>query len=110
MTLVEAHEAKRCPTAPPGPLAAIEYEMEKRGLSRRDLEPILGPGGRVGEVLDRRRLLTMTMIRRLHFHFNLSADVLIARYPLQADRPTKRAKVSASRSLPPQAARQSPVA
>ncbi len=91
-TLVEAYEAKHSPVAPPTPLAAIEYEMEKRGLSRRDLEPILGPGGRVGEVLDGRRPLTMTMIRRLHSHFNLSADVLIARYPLQAGRQNPVAK------------------
>lgn len=98
-TLVEAYEAKHCPIAPPSPLAAIEYEMEKRGLSRRDLELILGPGRRVGEVLDGRRPLTMTMIRRLHSHFNLSADVLIAPYPLQAGRPVKRAKARADRSL-----------
>ena len=107
-TLVEAYEAKHCPIAPPSPLAAIEYEMEKRGLSRRDLEPILGPAGRVGEVLDGRRPLTMTMIRRLHSHFNLSADVLIARYPLQAGPPAKRTRASADRPLPSSAARQNP--
>ncbi len=105
-TLVEAYEAKHCPIGPPSPLAAIEYEMEKRGLSRRDLEPILGTGARTGDVLDGRRPLTMAMIRRLNSQFNLSADVLIARYPLQAARPVKRAKGRASRPLVPPAARQ----
>lgn len=109
-TLVEAYEAKHCPIAPPRPLAAIEYEMEKRGLSRRDLEPILGPSGRVSEVLNGQRPLTMTMIRRLHSQFNLSADVLIARYPLQAARPTKKAKGSANRPLSSPATRQSSAA
>ncbi len=92
-TLVESYEAKHYPIAPPSPLAAIEYEMEKRGLSRRDLEPILGPGARAGDVLDGRRPLTTAMIRRLNSQFNLSADVLIARYPLQAARPTSGQKV-----------------
>lgn len=109
-TLVEAYEAKHCPIALPSPLAAIEYEMEKRGLSRRDLEPILGPSGRVSEVLNGQRPLTMTMIRRLHSQFNLSADVLIARYPLQAVRPMKRTKRGANRSLPSPAARRNSAA
>src|SRR5580692_2976981 len=61
-TLVEAYEAKHYPIGPPDPVAAIEYEMEKRGLSRRDLEPIIGPSGRVSEILNRQRPLTMTMI------------------------------------------------
>ncbi len=108
-TLVEAYEAKHHPVAPPTPLAAIEYEMEKRGLSRRDLEPILGSGGRVSEVLDGRRPLTMAMIRRLRSQFGLSADVLIASYPLQTSRPTKSAKGRPNRSLSPPATRQKSV-
>ncbi len=97
-TLVEAYEAKYYPIGPPSPLAAIEYEMEKRGLSPIDLEPILGPGERVSEVLNGQRPLTMTMIRRLHSQFNLSADVLIARYPLRTSSLTNRTKGKAKRS------------
>jgi HTH-type transcriptional regulator/antitoxin HigA len=82
-TLVEAYEAKKCPIGPPSPLAAIEYEMEKRGLSHRDMESIFGSAGRVSEILNGQRPLTMTMIRRLQSQFDLSADVLIARYPLK---------------------------
>ena len=99
-TLVEAYEAKHCLISPPSPLAAIEYEMEKRGLSRRDLEPILGPGERVSEVLNGQRSLTMTMIRRLHSQLNLSVGVLIAHYPLKNPRPTKSTNCRANQSLP----------
>lgn len=94
-TLVEVYEAKHYPIGPPTPLAAIEYEMEKRGLSRRDLETVLGGSGRVSEVLSRQRPLTMTMIRQLHLKFNLSADVLIAEYPLASSRTKKRTKSGA---------------
>ena len=97
VTLVEAYEAKHYPIGPPSPLAAIEYEMEKRGLSPRGLEPLIGSGKRVSEVLNGQRPLTMTMIRRLHSQFNLSADVLIARYPLKTSRLTKRTQGRAKR-------------
>ena len=89
-TLVEAYEARQFPIGPPSPLAAIEYEMEKRGLSRRDLEPLLGPSGRVSEILNGQRPLTLSMVRRLRQAFGLSADVLIARYPLQRANPKQR--------------------
>jgi len=93
-TLVEVYEAKHHPIGLPSPLAAIEYEMEKRGLTRRDLEEILGRSGRVSEVLRRQRPLTMTMIRRLRSQFNISADVLIAEYPLEPPRPQKRTRAA----------------
>ena len=89
-TLVEAYEAKQHPLGSPSPLAAIEYEMEKRGLSRRDLEPILGPSGRVSEVLSGQRPLTLSMMRRLYQAFDLSADVLLAPYPLQSAKEKKQ--------------------
>jgi HTH-type transcriptional regulator/antitoxin HigA len=83
-TLVEAYEAKHYPIEPPDPIAAIEYEMEKRGLSRRELEPLLGPSGRVSEVMNRRRPLTVAMMRRLHGQFGIPGDVLLSDYPLAA--------------------------
>jgi HTH-type transcriptional regulator/antitoxin HigA len=90
-TLVESYEAKHYAIGPPDPIAAIEYEMEKRGLTRRDLEPIIGPSGRVSEVMNRHRPLTMTMIRNLHDRFGLSADILLAKYPLvEIKSPQKR--------------------
>lgn len=81
-TLVEAYEAKQYPIELPDPIAAIEYEMEKRGLSRRDLEPILGRSGRVSEVMNRQRRLTVSMMRRLHNRLGIPGNVLLSDYPL----------------------------
>jgi HTH-type transcriptional regulator / antitoxin HigA len=59
------------------------YYMESRGLSRRDLEPYLGSRARVAEVLNRRRTLTIEMIRKLHSGLGISAEVLIRPYPVR---------------------------
>lgn len=77
VTLVEAYEATRFPITAPDPIAAIEFRMEQMGLSRKDLEPILGPRGRVSEVLSGRRRLSLAMIRRLNAGLNIPAEVLI---------------------------------
>lgn len=81
-TLVEAYEALHYPIAPPDPIEAILYTMESRGLTRRDLEAYLGSRGRVSEVLNRRRPLSLEMIRQLHQGLGIAADVLIQPYPL----------------------------
>jgi HTH-type transcriptional regulator/antitoxin HigA len=82
-TLVEAYEAHRHPIAAPDPIEAIVYHLESRGLARRDLEPYLGSRARVSEVLNRKRPLTLEMIRRLHTGLGIAADVLIQPYPTQ---------------------------
>ncbi len=79
-TLVEAYEDKHYSIPMPDPIAAIEYYMESRGLSRRDLEPYLGSRARVSEILNRRRPLSMEMIRRLHAGLGIPAEVLIQPY------------------------------
>lgn len=76
-TLVEAWERKHHAIAVPDPVRAIEFAMEQRGLSRRDLEPVIGSRARVAEVLNRRRNLTLPMIRRLVKSLNIPAEVLI---------------------------------
>lgn len=83
--LVEAYEAQRYPIAPPDPLEAIAYHLESRGLTRRDLERYLGSRARVSEVLNRRRPLTLEMIRKLHTGLGIPADVLIQPYSLVQD-------------------------
>jgi HTH-type transcriptional regulator / antitoxin HigA len=83
VTLVAAYERKHYPILPPDPVDAIEYWMESRGLTRRDLEPFIGARGRVAEVLNRRRPLSVEMIRRLHAGLGLPAEVLIQPYTLQ---------------------------
>lgn len=76
-TLVEAWEEKHWPINPPDPVEAILFAMEQRGLSRRDLEPFIGSRARVAEVLNHKRPLTLSMIRRLHDGLGIPAEALI---------------------------------
>ena len=81
--LVERYEAQHEPIAPPDPVDALLYYLESRGLTRRDLEPYLGSRARVAEVLNRRRALSIEMIRKLHVELGIPADVLIRPYTLR---------------------------
>lgn len=76
-TLVDVYEAAHHPVDPPDPVDAIAFRLEQQGLTRRDLEPMLGSRGRVAEVMNRRRTLSIGMIRRLHDGLGISADLLI---------------------------------
>lgn len=84
-TLIEAYEEKHYSIPLPDPIEAILYFMESRGLSRRDLEPYIGSRARVSEVLNRKRQLTMEMIRKLHKGLGISAEVLIQPYHTSED-------------------------
>jgi HTH-type transcriptional regulator / antitoxin HigA len=79
-TLVEAYERQHYPMPPADPIEAIKYYMESRGLTRRDVEPYIGSRARVAEVLNRKRPLSLEMIRRLHKGLGIPADVLIEPY------------------------------
>ena len=79
VTLVEAYEVRHHPIDPPDPIEALLFRMEQQGLTRADLEPCLGGRARVSEVLNRKRPLTLRMIRRLREVFGISADVLVGR-------------------------------
>lgn len=76
-TLIDAYEAARHPVDPPDPVEAIKFRMEQLGLTRKDLEPMIGTRTRVAEVLNRRRRLSIAMIRKLHTGLGISAEVLI---------------------------------
>jgi HTH-type transcriptional regulator/antitoxin HigA len=76
-TLIDAYEADHYPIDPPDPIEAIKFRMEQQGLSRRDLEEIIGTRTRIAEVLSRKRGLSIAMIRRLHERLGISAEVLI---------------------------------
>jgi HTH-type transcriptional regulator/antitoxin HigA len=76
-TLIDAYEAQHYPMDPPDPIEAIQFRMEQLGLTRKDLEPMIGGRGRVAEVMNRKRSLSIEMIRNLHVHLGISADVLI---------------------------------
>ena len=76
-TLIDTYEAEHYPMDPPDPVEAIKFRMEQQGLSRKDLEPLIGTRTRVAEVLNRKRSLSIGMIRRLHARLGISAEVLI---------------------------------
>jgi HTH-type transcriptional regulator/antitoxin HigA len=78
-TLVEAWEDAHEPIDAPDPIEAIRFVMEQRGISRRELEPLIGSRARVAEVLNHKRPLTLPMIRRLHEGLGIPAEVLIRR-------------------------------
>jgi len=77
ITLVEAYEAKHHPIASPDPIEAILFRMEQAGLDRKDLEPYIGHSGRVSEVLNRKRPLTLEMIRKLWKGLHIPLESLI---------------------------------
>jgi len=77
LTLVEAYEEAHYPIDSPDPVEAIKFRMEQMGLTRKDLEPYLGKRGRVAEVLNRQRKLSLNMIRRLHTHLHIPLESLI---------------------------------
>jgi HTH-type transcriptional regulator/antitoxin HigA len=77
VTLVEAWERKHFPLDLPDPVEAIRDRMEQSGLEPRDLVPFIGSRNRVHEVLNRKRPLTLKMIRRLHEGLGIPAESLI---------------------------------
>jgi HTH-type transcriptional regulator/antitoxin HigA len=78
ITLVDAYEALHHAIEPPDPIEAIRFRMEQLGLTRKDLEPMIGGRGRVSEVLNRKRALSLQMIRRLHAGLGISNSVLVS--------------------------------
>ena len=76
-TLIEAYEERQYPMDPPDPIEAIKFRMEQQGLTRKDLEVMIGTRTRIAEVLARKRGLSIAMIRRLHEKLGIPAEVLI---------------------------------
>ncbi|MBR7890060.1 transcriptional regulator [Marinomonas sp. A79] len=77
VTLVEAYEAKYFPMDLPDPVEAIKFEMERKGLTVKDLEPMIGKSNRVYEILNHKRSLTLKMIWKLHEGLGIPAESLI---------------------------------
>lgn len=78
VTLVEAYEAKHYPLDLPDPVEAIKFTMEQKGLTVKDLEPMIGRSNRVYEILNHKRPLTLKMIWRLHQGLGIPAESLIS--------------------------------
>lgn len=81
--LVEAYESKHHPIPPPTPIDAILHHMESQNLTRVDLEQYIGSRARVSEILNRKRPLSLNMIRNLQNGLGISAEILIQPYELQ---------------------------
>jgi HTH-type transcriptional regulator/antitoxin HigA len=77
LALVEAYETRHYPIDLPDPVEAIKFRMEQAGLSAKDLVPAIGRLNRVYEILNRKRPLTLNMIRKLHEKFGIPAESLI---------------------------------
>jgi len=77
ITLIDAYERDHYPIDPPDPIEAIKFRMEQSGLNRKDLEPFIGSRGRVSEVLNRKRDLSLKMIRELHVNLQIPLESLI---------------------------------
>ena len=76
-TLIDGYEAKLHAMDTPDPIEAIKFRMEQQGMTRKDLEDIIGTRTRIAEIFNRKRGLSIDMIRRLHDRLGISAEVLI---------------------------------
>ncbi|MDP3473440.1 MAG: transcriptional regulator [Algoriphagus sp.] len=78
ITLVEFYEMKNYPIAPPDPIDAIKFRMEQMGMTSADMVKYLGSQSRVSEILNRKRGLTLGMIRSLYKGLKIPAEILLA--------------------------------
>lgn len=76
-TLIDAYEDANHPVPPPDPIDAIRFYMEQEGMTAKDLEPLIGTRSRVWEVLNRKRRLSLAMIRRLNRKLGIPAEILV---------------------------------
>jgi len=97
LVLIEDYESKHHPINPPDPIDAIKFRMEQMNLTRKDLEPLIGPRGRVAEVLNRRRPLSLAMIRSLHHKLHIPLESLIAKSALAANKRTRLTRQGVTR-------------
>ncbi|MEM8894062.1 MAG: hypothetical protein AAGC88_05760 [Bacteroidota bacterium] len=77
VTLVESYEMKNYPIAPPDPIDAIKFRMEQMGMTKADMVKYLGSQSRVSEILNRKRSLTLGMVKSLYRDLKIPADVLL---------------------------------
>ena len=99
LVLVEHYESKHHPIDPPDPIEAIKFRMEQMNLTRKDLEPLIGSRGRVSEVFNRRRALSLPMIRRLHKSLHIPLESLVREPEYAANKKLKATPYRASSSV-----------
>ena len=81
-TLVEAYEEQHYQIDAPDPIEAIKFRMEQEGLKQKDLVAIVGSKSRVSEILNKKRKLTIEMIRNLHKHLHIPIESLFVDYKI----------------------------
>ena len=86
--LIEQYEKEHHPIEDPDPIEAIRFRMDQLGLQRKDLEPFIGQKSKVSEVLNRKRPLSLPMIRSLHSFLGIPAAVLVRESPRIAAKKT----------------------
>ena len=77
LVLVDDYENKHQPISPPAPIKAIKFRMDQMNLTRKDLEPYIGSRGRVSEIFNQRRELSLKMIRSLHYNLSIPLEVTV---------------------------------
>ncbi len=98
--LLDNYERDHFPIGLPDPVEAIKFRMEQQGLTRKDLEPFIGSQSKVSEVLNRKRPLSVAMIRALHIGLGIPSEVLL-QAPGQPMKAAKSRKPSASKTAQP---------
>ena len=78
VTLVESYEMKHYPISPPDPIDAIKFRMEQMGMTNSDMVQYMGSQSRVSEILNRKRKLTLGMIKSLYKGLKIPAEVLLS--------------------------------
>jgi HTH-type transcriptional regulator/antitoxin HigA len=78
--LIEKYEQEKYPIEFPDPIEAIKFRMEQLGYSQSDLANVVGLKSRASEILNKKRKLTLEMIRNLHESLNIPTNVLIQNY------------------------------
>lgn len=78
--LIEKYEDKHFPIGLPDPIEAIKFRMEQMGYNQVDLAKVVGLKSRASEILNKKRKLSLDMIRQLHYKLNIPTDVLIQPY------------------------------
>jgi len=78
ITLVESYEMKHFPIAPPDPIDAIKFRMEQMGMTNADMIQYLGSQSKVSEVLNKKRKLSLSMIKLLYKELKIPAEILLA--------------------------------
>jgi HTH-type transcriptional regulator/antitoxin HigA len=104
--LIEAYEAKHHTLPAPDPIEAVEHALERLGLTQQDLRPYIGSRSRVWEIMNRRRPLTLPMIRKLAVGLGIPADLLVGNYVVAAGDEERRG----TRAAPPDVQHASSVA